>query len=486
MVDSAKDILVIGSGPGGMGVAALLQSQGHQVTLLEKNNFYGGKCSSRRKEGFIVDSAFHLFSLGESGPHGEITRRIGGDLQWVVRNPFATARLAGSGYMKIPESIPMWIPYGIKNYVTGTVRPAILNNLRHVLRNFGVTELVRTLIKIALLDKDFLSSIDDLTGRDFLLKFTEDPKLHRLFADLALLAFVVPYTEASAGELIGCLGNSYRRHTLGVCKGGVGEVCGSFMREFTRDGGVIRLGCGIDRILVDGNRARGVETSDGEELTADIVISSAGIKRTVEMGGAENFPEEYVSHVHGLRESYAALIVKYALDRRIDALPKHCFLNIPDIEAERMVEYLWEGGVPEDPPFGMVIPSDWDPRIAPAGKQLIIAGGMGQPEVTPENIDRCEQILDRVEDRIHEMWPQVRGHVMWKERSSVADVGAVTGKTTGECIGLAQCVGQVGANKPSPMTPIENLWLVGCDAGARGVGTEQATNSALYVANLVT
>jgi hypothetical protein len=79
----------------------------------------------------------------------------------------------------------------------------------------------------------------------------------------------------------------------------------------------------------------------------------------------------------------------------------------------------------------------------------------------------------------------VREHVIWKERSHVGHVGAITGRETGECIGLAQCVGQVGANKPSPVTPIKDLLIVGCDAGARGVGTEQAGNSALYVANLI-
>jgi hypothetical protein len=32
---------------------------------------------------------------------------------------------------------------------------------------------------------------------------------------------------------------------------------------------------------------------------------------------------------------------------------------------------------------------------------------------------------------------------------------------------------------------VQDLWLVGADAGARGVGTEQASGSAIYVANLL-
>jgi phytoene dehydrogenase-like protein len=485
MENGAKNILVIGSGVGGMGVAALLQARGHEVTLLEKNDFYGGKCSSRVRDGFVVDSAFHIFSLGESGPLGEINRRVRGDLRWVVHNPFATAKLGEAGYMKIPISVPMWMPYGLQAYAKRTLRSNALKDLRHSLRNFGVKGLIQTMIKLAIIDENFLAAMDDLSARDFLLKFTEDQQAHLLFGTMALLAFVLPYQAASAGELLLCFAKSYLKHTMGVPRGGVREACGSFMRAFLRDGGRMRLGCEVKRIMVEGGRARGVETADGEELSTDMVISNAGIKRTVEMAGAGNFPGEYVSYVRGLRESYAGLIVRMALDRRLEELPRYTFLNIPVVEPERMVAFLWEGGVPEDMPFAMVMPPDWDPLTAPPGKQLIIAGGMGNPQVTPENIEHCEQVLDGVEKRIFQIWPRVREHVIWKERSHVGHVGAITGRETGECIGLAQCVGQVGANKPSPVTPIKDLLIVGCDAGARGVGTEQAGNSALYVANLI-
>ncbi|MDD5749151.1 MAG: NAD(P)-binding protein, partial [Actinomycetota bacterium] len=38
----AKKIVVVGSGPGGSAAAALLQTRGHEVTLLEQNEFIGG------------------------------------------------------------------------------------------------------------------------------------------------------------------------------------------------------------------------------------------------------------------------------------------------------------------------------------------------------------------------------------------------------------------------------------------------------------
>ena len=55
MASREKKVVVIGSGVGGAGVAALLQARGHQVTLLERNEFHGGKCWTFSKNGFLVD-----------------------------------------------------------------------------------------------------------------------------------------------------------------------------------------------------------------------------------------------------------------------------------------------------------------------------------------------------------------------------------------------------------------------------------------------
>jgi prolycopene isomerase len=55
----------------------------------------------------------------------------------------------------------------------------------------------------------------------------------------------------------------------------------------------------------------------------------------------------------------------------------------------------------------------------------------------------------------------------------------------GEAVGLAQVVGQVGSSKPDARTPLEGLYIVGCDAGGRGAGTHQAVDSGFNVAAMV-
>lgn len=485
MARDGKKVVVIGAGIGGAGVAALLQRRGHQVTLLERNNYLGGKCTSFVKDGFVCDYAFHIFSMGDAGPLGEINRRVGGDLKWVKTHPLGKSYLQGGGWLTLPES-PRWaIPYGGMGYIKGVIRPGVFNTLGKSLKNFGLAGLIDTAVKIARVDEGFLTTLDDISMRDFLLQFTDDKPTHRLMALFCFLAIVIPYTEGSAGELLWCLANMFGKGSVGYPQGGAREIAGAYGRAFIRDGGVLRRDCPIKRIIVKDGRAQGVETKDGEAILADVVISNAGIKTTVDLAGADQFPAEYVSFVKGLKYSRSASIIKYGLDCCLPEIPQHFFQYVSQEEPERMAGFLKTGTYPEDASFALIKPTDWDPYLAPLGKQIVLAGTIGPSEVTPENITYCEGLLDIAEKRLYDFFPRIKEHIEWKQRATIEQTSALTGRSTGECVGLAQCVGQTGAKKPKVATPIKDLWLVGSDAGARGIGTEQAAGSALYVSTMV-
>jgi phytoene dehydrogenase-like protein len=58
-------VIVIGSGPGGLSTATLLQERGLDCLLIEKNSLLGGKMISIEKDGYAYD----LF------PHGQVPMR---------------------------------------------------------------------------------------------------------------------------------------------------------------------------------------------------------------------------------------------------------------------------------------------------------------------------------------------------------------------------------------------------------------------------
>ena len=98
--------------------------------------------------------------------------------------------------------------------------------------------------------------------------------------------------------------------------------------------------------------------------------------------------------------------------------------------------------------------------------------------------------IRRADEVINELWPELKDHVLRKEPYGAKQISSMSRDSVlpgcgGEAVGLAQVVGQCGASKPDPATPLPGLFLVGCDAGGRGAGTHQAVDSAFRVAALV-
>jgi prolycopene isomerase len=52
-------------------------------------------------------------------------------------------------------------------------------------------------------------------------------------------------------------------------------------------------------------------------------------------------------------------------------------------------------------------------------------------------------------------------------------------------VSTGQTPDQVGANRPPVYTPVRGLYLAGCNAGGRGVGTELAAASAMECADRI-
>ncbi|MBZ0135067.1 MAG: NAD(P)/FAD-dependent oxidoreductase [Planctomycetes bacterium] len=67
---------------------------------------------------------------------------------------------------------------------------------------------------------------------------------------------------------------------------GVRHILKLLIDRYRKAGGELRLKAGVAKILTEGNRSVGVELDNGETLTADTVLSSAGLVETTKMVGA--------------------------------------------------------------------------------------------------------------------------------------------------------------------------------------------------------
>ena len=463
-------IVVVGAGVGGLGCGALLAKAGYEVEVFEKNGFIGGRCSATEMEGFVIDNFVHAFPLGGKGPHAAIAAELDEELEFIVQDPAAiVVDGLGGGARSYPQRLDIR-PLGNR------IRMALNMGVR-IANLPGVYRLFQRMLKC---DDDFISSKDLTTIRDFLLEYTDDPQLHRFINVLSFMMFTVPYNNASAGEFIHCFRAMFNAANFGYVKGSSGAIPLAYQRGLEKYGGRIHLGKGVQRILSEGGIVKGV-LCDNEEKAADVVVSNAGILSTVALAGAENLGEEFVEMSSGLHYSDSAVVVKYILD---EPVVNHPFIvYIPDTEAAEMFSYTCADSTPHDVYIFMPVIDRWDPSLVPEGKQLILAAAAA-PNRPAEGDSHA--IIQVMEKRIFALFPALEQHVVWREEVHAEHIQAATGHPRyADCVGLAQVPGQVGADKPSPITPIEGLYLVGAEAGARGIGTEQAAASAVAVAELV-
>ncbi len=480
-----RRVVVIGSGPGGSAFAALMAHAGHEVTLLERNGFPGGKCSSLARAGYVADTGVHMFGRGELGPFGDIARILGTGPAWSAATPSFTLSLPGGGRhpygheLEMASSIahPISILSFLKGRVRGWQKMGWAYTAAKILGEFGFRGSVTLARRFHDRRCPLHGELQDVCVRDFMTSLSDNDAFLRTFHAQAMLTMVLPWHRASMGEFAYILASTMRASRLCYPRGGSGAIAVSFLRSMQASGGKLRLACAAADIVVEGGRARGVTTAEGEFIPGDTIVSSAGLRRTVELAGCDAFPAEYLETADALHDSEAFVASRFFLDREIASMRTPCLLHMPGLPPHAMFDYLEDGSVPDDLFLFATAPGRWDPTLVPPGRDCLIVG-----TPAPSSLDRSVQadaLLHRAEELACEIFPELAGSTVEVERVNTADVSRLSGRASGDCIGVAQEVGQSGNLRPQVSTPIAGLFLVGADAGGRGIGTEMAADSAL-------
>jgi flavin-dependent dehydrogenase len=80
------DLIVVGAGIAGLGVAAILAKEADQkVLVIDQFATVGGRLMSYKdapEKGWIVDTGLHLIELRERSSSNELNRRVGKKVEW--------------------------------------------------------------------------------------------------------------------------------------------------------------------------------------------------------------------------------------------------------------------------------------------------------------------------------------------------------------------------------------------------------------------
>jgi phytoene dehydrogenase-like protein len=268
--------------------------------------------------------------------------------------------------------------------------------------------------------------------------------------------------------------------------GGMGSVCAAIAASATAAGAELRTLTPVRRIVVEGDRACGVELDSGEIIHAENVISNADPRSTfLSLLGAAHLDTGFVRKVSHLRASGRAGKLHLALTglpnfTGLDAVAHGDRLLIsPSMNyLERAFNPSKYHEYPEHPALEISLPSVRDRGAAPAGRHVLSAVVQFLPyDNGPDRDANRARCLEAILDTLETYAPGIRALVSAAELLTPYDIEQEFGMTGGHWHHAAMGFDQFFFIRPVPgaaqyRTPVDGLFLcgAGCHPGGGVMG----------------
>lgn len=474
------DVIVIGAGFGGSACAGLLAKRGLKVLLIEKNARAGGKAMSLTRKGFTYTAWVVIGAPVQGNLYQAVLEELGvADRATLVApgRQGSLYRTRAGNYARLPD-MPV-----------GQTDPRVVFDWLEIPESERVSAM-SFFAELTMMPRGRIDELHGVSFHDWIARYGVPRALYAFLVSLCCDGmFMVPADRLEAAEAIKSLQDMFLRHGGIFCQGGFGKVAEAYCEAVRRHGGTVLMRTRTEKILVEGGRVRGVITSKGT-FQAPIVISNAGLQPTVlKLVGAEHFEPSYVETVRGLEPSLALLGYRYFLREPVIDVPYGVVFSDLSPWTQDRFEQARLGKASREGVLYFEVPSNYDPQAAPEGKQIVLTGSFCPPD--PQMTDGEISAWARAgEEILLDAFPGLEAAIEEKELYTPHHVSSLTRDSVlpgcgGETIGLGQIVGQCGPSKPSIEAPLPGLFFVGCDAGGTGVGTQQALESGMNVADAV-
>lgn len=369
-----KKVIIIGAGPGGLSSAMILAHRGYEVVVYEKQNYIGGRTSALKAGDFTFELGPTFVMLPQAFEEVfELSgRKLSDYITWqrldtLYRLSFRDGRdfTVSFDKEKFKKEIARLFPgdeKGYERYLKGQKKkfermyPCLQIPYEH-----WYDYLRLKLLRAAPYMNTF-TSLYDVMGKYFK---HEDMKIS--------MTFQAKYLGMSPWQCPGPFSIlSYIEHAFGIYHpiGGVHKIPEAMAAVAREDGADIRLGQGVEKIIIENGTAVGVQLADGSEDRGDYVIMNADAA----MGMKKLIPEAYRGRWTDERletqpYSCSTFMLYLGLDKQY-TIPHHNIFFAADYK-ENITEIFDKKILPQDPSFYIQNASVTDPTLAPAGKSTI-------------------------------------------------------------------------------------------------------------------
>ena len=473
------DVVIIGSGLGGLVSAIILAKEGYSVCVLEKNQQFGGNLQTFSRNKTIFDTGVHYIGgLSEGQNLNRYFKYLG------ILDDITLKKMDEDGFDRITfDNDPKEYKYaqGYERFKKTLLEEfpeeekaidAYCNKMKETCDFFPLYRLK--------LGKPYYenTSLFEVKIKDFIDSITDNKKLRAVLGGSNLL-------YAGEGErtplyMHALSVNSYIESSYRCINGG-SQITKALLARLRENGGKAYKRHEVTKFVTEDGQVSAVKIANGKTIKGDIFISNIDPKMTLQMIGKNHFRKSYTKRIENIESTIAAFSLYLVLKPNSFKYLNHNYYHFKDYNAIWDAHKYTEESWPEVYMVSMGIKKDEDEY----GDNLTVMTYMHFEEMEPW-INTFNTAADKNErGQTYEEFKEQKAEVVIQElerkfpniRDCIEAVYASTPLSYRDYIGCSKgsMYGFVkDANSPlksfvSPRTKINNLYFTGQSLNMHGI-----------------
>jgi all-trans-retinol 13,14-reductase len=301
-VKAHYDVVIIGSGLGGLISSVILAKEGYRVCVLEKNNQFGGNLQTFVRDKTIFDTGIHYIGgLGEGQNLNRYFKYLG------IMDGLRIKKMNEDGFDLVSfEDLHHEFPHaqGYENFISQLVNyfPEEEKNIQKY-----CSEVISTCNSFPLYNLESEGTYDpailSINAKQHIDNATPNELLRAVLAGTNFLYAGI--AEKSPFYVHALSVNSYMQSAWRCINGG-SQITKQLIKQLKKHGGEIYKYKEVKQIVVGDDRVSNLIMKDGSSVSGDIFISNIDPKATLEMAGKDNFRKPFFNRIDSLEGGISA------------------------------------------------------------------------------------------------------------------------------------------------------------------------------------